>query len=178
MANREVIDLDDSDGEDDIQVISERSREGTGASRSSDVRINNVIPVERYLNNNDNDDDVEIVEERINVPEIPSTPSYVIHSPNGPIPVYENREGSGSAGPERRSFQNARGPIPTQSYRNPQEVAGRAEQMRREEQIRAQNINKPDKEDLLHRQCNVQDVHHLLKDVQFEAILHFRHQDR
>lgn len=140
MANREVIDLDDSDGEDDIQVISERSREGTGASRSSDVRINNVIPVERYLNNNDNDDDVEIVEERINVPEIPSTPSYVIHSPNGPIPVYENREGSGSAGPERRSFQNARGPIPAQSYRNPQEVAGRAEQMRREEQIRAQNI--------------------------------------
>lgn len=137
MANTEVIDLLDSDAEDDIQVIYESNNESRSGSWPTDSRINHSSNVDCYsVDDDDDDDEVEIVEERINVPERPS-PSYVIHSPNGPIPVYENNQGPNE--PERRSFQNASGPAPVQNFRNPQQLSDRAIRMRRQEQIRTHN---------------------------------------
>jgi len=141
MNDREVILIGDSDSEDDIQVISDNHRREIPNQRNRNVRFNEEVNIMNNRQtssntsgnnvqevNDDNNDDVEIVGETINVPERQElSPGFVIHAPNGPIPIYDH---DSSTEPERRSFQNARGPVEPSHFRSPQEISRIAEERR------------------------------------------------
>ncbi|CCH44445.1 E3 ubiquitin-protein ligase [Wickerhamomyces ciferrii] len=155
MSNPEVIDLIDSDGDDTIEVISEHhnnnNRDNLPLSQLHRPQQRNVIRLGSTGNAEDDDDGVEIVEERIDLQarrrqqerereRQSTTPGYMIHVPGGPIPAFTNE---GSAEPERRSFQNARGPETGLHYRRPAFPASSDDAIRnrqREERLIHQGI--------------------------------------
>lgn len=133
MVNPVVIDLSDSDPEDDVQVVYER-REGR-VNNGSTSSINNT---RRRFNplpqSDDSDDDIQITEERIAVPAVqPVEARPLLHVPGGAIPLAIE----GPVQRERRSFQNARGPVEPHRFRSPDHVSVRAQQRRRQAQLRA-----------------------------------------
>lgn len=135
MVDPVVIDLSDSDPEDDVQVVYER-REGRRANNGSNPSI--INNTRRRLNppsqNDGDDDDVQIMEERIAVPERPpAVERPLLHVPGGAIPLAIE----GPVQRERRSFQNARGPVEPHRFRSPDHVSVRAQQRRRQAQLRA-----------------------------------------